>query len=652
MERGLLESLMMTQKSDGASDSERWRWWLGFAGLAALTLLVLGLFLRRELAITGGVIGVPLDDAWIHFQFARNIQQGAGFSYNPGEPTPGSTAPLWTILVALLAWPFGQFLGPGLALSAFFFLLTVWAVYGFTRMITGRLWPALVAGLGVILAGRLAWAGLAAMETTAFAALTVLAVWAYAQRGLRPLPVLLFALAGQLRPEGHVLFLLALADAGYEAARQRRPAGQVARELASAGLIYAAVTLPYVLFSLFTTGHPLPNTFYAKVGGQQGLSWRTVGESAAWHFNDNPVALWLALLGVVPLWRRSRPAVLWLIGLPLVVGFLIDFTWHHGRYTMPLIPFVMIAAATGLHWIAGRLAARPAAKPIVVLLVVAFALAGLYRLPGWATMLGENTREIEDIDVALGRWLAENTPADALIAVDDIGAIAFLSNRRIVDLNGLVSPSVWPAVRAAEGLPRAQVMTRILSELQPDYLAVFPLWRWDIVTNEAIVETLHQVSTPTHTIIFQPEAGVYRPAWPYLPAAEPQTAVGAIFGESIELIGFDRAESEQETALTLYWRSLAPLPANLDVFIHVIDEAGNIISQVDREPAGGLAPTGLWQPGDVIRDRYRLDIPKSSGRAYSIQVGLYERSSGERLHVDSGEMSNALRLFTISGSVP
>ena len=56
-----------------------------------------------ERGITGGVIGAPLDDAWIHFQFARNLSQGHGFSYNPGQPTPGSTAPLWTLLLALPA---------------------------------------------------------------------------------------------------------------------------------------------------------------------------------------------------------------------------------------------------------------------------------------------------------------------------------------------------------------------------------------------------------------------------------------------------------------------------------------------------------------------------------------------------------------------
>src|SRR5204863_6523238 len=71
---------------------------------AALPLAVL---LLRERLIAG-VAGFPLDDSWIHLHFARNIAEGAGFSYNPGVPVAGSTAPLWTLLLALGAFVFGS----------------------------------------------------------------------------------------------------------------------------------------------------------------------------------------------------------------------------------------------------------------------------------------------------------------------------------------------------------------------------------------------------------------------------------------------------------------------------------------------------------------------------------------------------------------
>ena len=61
--------------------------------------LPLALLLVRERVMAGSA-GFPLDDSWIHLHFARNLAEGAGFAYNPGVPVAGSTAPLWTLLLA------------------------------------------------------------------------------------------------------------------------------------------------------------------------------------------------------------------------------------------------------------------------------------------------------------------------------------------------------------------------------------------------------------------------------------------------------------------------------------------------------------------------------------------------------------------------
>jgi hypothetical protein len=264
-------------------------------------------------------------------------------------------------------------------------------------------------------------------------------------------------------------------------------------------------------------------------------------------------------------------------------------------------------------------------------------------------MLGTNSKEIQEIDIALGRWLAENTPQEALIAVDDIGAITFLSGRQIVDMNGLVSPEVWPAVEAADALARDQVLTRILSDLEPDYMAAFPLWRWNIATNPDVAQPLFHVRTDTHTIIFQQDAYVYETTWPYLAAAEPQQEKPAVFGEAIKLAGFDLPEGGAGS-LVLYWQSLAPLEQDYDVFVHLIDESGNLAAQVDRQPLNGLTPTSSWQTGDLIRDP--IELPTAAELApgeYEIKVGFYMRETGERLPVSGAPApDNALLLDTIT----
>ena len=373
-----------------------------------------------------------------------------------------------------------------------------------------------------------------------------------------------------------------------------------------------------------------------------------------WHWQDNPVSILLALFGLWPLWRKSRLGVIWLLALPLLTAVVIDFTWHHGRYTMPLIPLQMVAAAVGAWWLVSKLpTGQEAAVPWRVVaqggLLALLVLGGMWRFSYWATMLGTNTKEIQEIDVALGRWLAENTPQEALIAVDDIGAITFLSERQIVDLNGLVSPEVWPAVAAEEGLARDQVLTRILSEVEPDYMAVFPLWRWNIAANPDVARPVHQVRTDTQTIIFQQDAYVYETTWPYRTDVEPQHEAAAVFGDAIRLLGHDLPGDAFEEVV-LYWESLAPTDKDYDVFIHVRDASGTIVGQVDRQPLSGLAPTSSWRPGDLVRDP--VPLPFASGLApgtYEIVLGLYLRENGQRLPLSGASApDNAFLLDTVT----
>src|SRR5687768_397605 len=77
-----------------ALGARTWRW------LALALLPCLG-YLGAELYLLDGRLGLPLDDSFIHLQFARNLAAGDGLAYNPGERVTGSTAPLWTALLSL-----------------------------------------------------------------------------------------------------------------------------------------------------------------------------------------------------------------------------------------------------------------------------------------------------------------------------------------------------------------------------------------------------------------------------------------------------------------------------------------------------------------------------------------------------------------------
>ena len=49
-------------------------------------------------------IGYPLDDAWIHQTYARNLASTGLWAFLPGQLSAGSTAPGWSLLIALGYW--------------------------------------------------------------------------------------------------------------------------------------------------------------------------------------------------------------------------------------------------------------------------------------------------------------------------------------------------------------------------------------------------------------------------------------------------------------------------------------------------------------------------------------------------------------------
>lgn len=628
-----------------SSTSDLARRWAALPALF-LALLLLIYFWQTMLRITGGAPGVPLDDAWIHFQFARNLSQGHGFSYVPGVPTAGSTAPLWTLLLAPIGFFTNDFLLPGLFLSAALFLVTVWLTYRLTLELTAEWRTALLAALGVAATGRLLWAGLSAMEVTLFTTLSLTAVWVYQKRGLDGATAVLFALASQTRPEGHVLFALAVADAMFRnpyPGHASRTSGHKLRTTLLAILIYALIQLPYALFSLSLTGKPLPNTFYAKSGPPAPdaalYSLRTLREIGQYHWQDSFFAMLLLPVGLATLWRRGRLLVGWLVGLALITPLIVPLLWHHGRYTMPLIPFQMIAAAAGLGWLITRLRRTP--RLLWVITGVAFVLAGLWRVPYWAGMFGYNAREVQEIDVAMGEWLAANIPPDEVVAIDDIGAITFFSPRPIVDLHGLVSPQLWPILNDPEP---TSALIHFLASQDVRLLAIFPDWHPLLVADPAIAQPIQYFTTGTHSIIFAPEAAVYEMEWPYRQTIAPQTEMTALFGDAIRLRGYDWAEQEGTLNLTLYWESATAVADSYKVFIHILDVAGNLIAQADRSPVNGLAPTHRWQPGDLVRDPLQLSFPPG---AAEVRVGLYTEEDGRLPLTGAASVDDAVVLWRL-----
>jgi hypothetical protein len=507
------------------------------AGLAA----AIGLYLLRERQIAGslGTSGFPLDDSWIHLQFARNLAEGRGFAYNPGVSVPGSTAPLWTILLAGLFVIAGAHVAwvkiAGVAAAAG----SAWLARRLAIQWTGEPLLGLCAGLATAWSAPMAWGALSGMEVTLAALLVTGALCAHASDRFT-LAALLIGAAALARPESVLLVPLLWLGGPLT----------LKRSLASLG-IPAAVLSPWIAFNLWTAGTPLPATAAAKIeGGLVGLlagtresvtdalfgrPWRFEVEWAAWLGSVDVLLPILILPGLWMLWRRHGRAALLpasiLLLHPLGMALLAPYrgpAFQEGRYSIQLLPLAICVAITALsplrtsslsphgrgpqfelsRCLSGEARAesdqgwlRRAAIVLFVVVSVAPLWSGAGRY-AWAV------QNIDALQVHLGRWVSEHTPPSARLALNDVGAITYLGRREAVDVMGLITPAIIPYRREGE-----KGVLRYLERACPDYLIIFPAWFPELASRRDRFTPVYHVRLERNTVAGADEMVVYETAW-------------------------------------------------------------------------------------------------------------------------------------------
>ena len=117
--------------------------------------------------------------------------------------------------------------------------------------------------------------------------------------------------------------------------------------------------------------------------------------------------------------------------------------------------------------------------------------------------------------------------------------------------------------------------------------------------------------------------------------------VQARFGEDmIALTGDDISPTliyaGDTLTVTLHWRALEQPPADYQVFVHLLDDTGQLIAQHDSPPRLGLYPTSAWAAGENVLDVHPIQLPDAYQGNIQPCVGLYPLNSLERLPVTGG----------------
>ena len=462
--------------------------------LPSLALLASALTAALYLGWTAisGRLGFPLDDGWIHQTYARNLAHTGQMAYLPGQPSAGSTSPLWTGLVSIgyllrldfRAWTY--------LLGGVFLALTAWTAYCLAhRLFPDQPWAAPLTGLLCALEWHLAWAAFSGMETILFTWLLLLLMnmqfsilnsqfsirnWRFSIAGI------VAGLMTLTRPEGLLLVGLVGLALLWHVWRGMRWQGILA--VGGYGLVFAAVTSPWLAFNLRVSGQPFPNTFYAKQAEYAVLSSLPIWTRLARVLLPTVAgAQFLLIPGF--LYAASRPRhtdqpllppvhdllpLLWWLLTVLVYALRLPVNYQHGRYLIPTIPVLIVYGVGGTLRLL-RLASAMTWKRVVsrsillatIVLLLAFWVRG-------AQVYADDSGFIEGEMVTVAQWLNANTEPDALIAVHDIGAVGYFTRRSLLDLAGLVTPEVVPYITDE---------TRLLAFMAhqgADYVILFPDW--------------------------------------------------------------------------------------------------------------------------------------------------------------------------------
>jgi arabinofuranosyltransferase len=443
-------------------------------------------------------LGFPLDDAWIHQTYARNLALRGEWSYLPGQPSAGSTAPLWSGLLAVgYVLHIGPYLWTYLLGGLLLVVLGCAGVFAFHKLNPGlRQWGPWVGGL-LILEWHLVWSAGSGMETLLFAALMLVGLAWIAGEQVNWLQLgLLIGLSVWVRPDGITL----LGPAGMLLLFSRQPWGDRLRSAWRLLLGVALFFVPYLVFNRLLAGAWWPNTFFAKqaeyaVQRQVPLLTRFL----------NLFALPLVGVGVVllpgfvyvmlhALQRRKWGLLaggLWFAGYVFMYAWRLPVTYQHGRYLIPAMPVLFVWGASGMaRWVAAAMQTQWAR----ILSRSWVAIAGVVLVSFWALgarAFSQDVSVIESEMVDTARWLAANSPPNTYIAAHDIGALGFFGDRRILDMAGLISPRVVPFIRDEQRLKA------FLDDQQVDYLVTFPGWYPKLVEGAHAVWSSQGIFSPS-----------------------------------------------------------------------------------------------------------------------------------------------------------
>ena len=426
--------------------------------LCGALVALLGFLAQRR---NDGHLIYLFDDAYIHMAMAKNFSLHGVWGVTPDGFTSASSSPLWTLILSAAYRFFGVGETAPLILNLLAAGLALASAYLFLGKQSDRLEIGMAGLALLVLAVPLPSLILTGMEHTLHVALAILFLSLAAgflaadtRRTSREAAMLAMApLLGAVRYEG--LFLLAVVGVLLIFRRRMRAAVLLA-------LLGTLPMLAYGAISIRAGWSFLPNSLLLKPASRLRFDsldqvMEMLGKAAvrrlfhAHHF----LGLFLASLALAVLLRRQRgqqvsSSIAWWANLAFMGATLlhlqfvgIGWTFRHEGY-LAALGIVAIAGGAGecLRGAGSWPTARGRTLGLTAILIAGVLLSPLVRKT--VPVLWRTPRAASNIyrqQYQMGRFVGRFYAGQS-IALNDIGAVAFLADIHLLDLAGLASREV------------------------------------------------------------------------------------------------------------------------------------------------------------------------------------------------------------------
>ncbi len=429
--------------------------------LAVYSFLSALIFFAAMYVCSGFKLSAPLDDAFIYFNYAKNTAAGRFMEYVSGQGySSGATSFLYVMLIT----PFA-FLFKGASIIAITYIIGGVAlftaalyVYRTASFLCGKKIWGLAAAVLLITNGNILWGVFSGMEIGLFMALIASSYYYAAIAKDNAKASVSMALLSIVRPEGFglvaIFIILRIINKAFNSKEKV--------------LIYFLSLIPgtgYFVMNKIMTGDFMPNTMRAKSNFSlyyynfpdifaQGLELfnrfsKEIFNGTNAHYYPQGVFI-LFMAGVVPfLWgeissKKTGPYLMgfvWFVFGVMSTVFSSFAVVHNYRYTMPFCVLYTVLAVKGVDVITEMFVGGNEKNRKIFLWSLFFAavLFNFFTIIANIINFGRDCRDIRSQSISAGLWLKENIREDEIIAINDAGAIAYFSGKRVFDMVGLVT---------------------------------------------------------------------------------------------------------------------------------------------------------------------------------------------------------------------